>query len=279
MNKLRKPTSDFTIIPNALLRDPTVSFKAKGLYALLFSKPDDWVYIEDALLKECLDGRDSFRSGLKELGEAGWIRKEQVRDKQGNFLHTELWLETEAAKPADGQTVDGFSVDGKSTPTNTDINKTDVTKALRASNDATKAPKRATPRQRLSVHLGANQTCPAEWANEASGIGLSQSDIDGEWPKFVDHHAAKGSVMSDWLAAWRTWCRNALEFAARDRARGARAGQSAGGNLAAALGASVAHRERGERAAGGVGGAEGHLQDRHHPGGADTDPERPVIPF
>jgi len=94
MNKLRKPTSDFTIIPNALLRDASISFKAKGLYALLFSKPDDWVYIEDALLKECLDGRDSFRSGLKELGDAGWIRKEQVRDKQGNFLHTELWLET-----------------------------------------------------------------------------------------------------------------------------------------------------------------------------------------
>ncbi|WP_018321641.1 hypothetical protein [Bradyrhizobium sp. WSM2793] len=43
MNKLRKPDSDFTQIPNALLRDKDISLKAKGVYCLLFSKPDDCV--------------------------------------------------------------------------------------------------------------------------------------------------------------------------------------------------------------------------------------------
>lgn len=58
MNKLRKPQSDFTQIPNGLLRDSTISLKAKGVYCLLFSKPDDWVYIEEVLVRESLDGRD-----------------------------------------------------------------------------------------------------------------------------------------------------------------------------------------------------------------------------
>ena len=32
---------------------------------------------------------------------------------------------------------------------------------------------------------------------------------------FVDHHLAKGSLMADWEAAWRTWCRNDVKFAQR----------------------------------------------------------------
>jgi len=38
MNKLRKPPSGFTMVPNALIRSDTLSLKAKGLYCLLFSK-------------------------------------------------------------------------------------------------------------------------------------------------------------------------------------------------------------------------------------------------
>ena len=40
-------------------------------------------------------------------------------------------------------------------------------------------------------------------------------DIAGELEHFCDHHTARGSVFLDWLAAWRTWCRNALKYQAR----------------------------------------------------------------
>jgi hypothetical protein len=32
---------------------------------------------------------------------------------------------------------------------------------------------------------------------------------------FVDHHLAKGNLMADWDAAWRTWCRNEVKFSQR----------------------------------------------------------------
>jgi hypothetical protein len=57
-NRLKKPAYSFTCIPNALLRDASVSLKAKGLYGLMFSKPDDWVFHVDALVAESNDGRD-----------------------------------------------------------------------------------------------------------------------------------------------------------------------------------------------------------------------------
>ncbi len=37
-------------------------------------------------------------------------------------------------------------------------------------------------------------------------------DVDAEIAKFRDHHAAKGSLMADWDAAWRTWVGNAVQF-------------------------------------------------------------------
>ena len=38
--KLVKQNVPFTMVANEVLKDPKLSFKAKGLYAYLFSKPD-----------------------------------------------------------------------------------------------------------------------------------------------------------------------------------------------------------------------------------------------
>lgn len=37
-------------------------------------------------------------------------------------------------------------------------------------------------------------------------------DIEAEAEQFTDHHRAKGSVMKDWDAAFRTWMRNAVKW-------------------------------------------------------------------
>jgi hypothetical protein len=37
-------------------------------------------------------------------------------------------------------------------------------------------------------------------------------NLDNELAQFRDHHAAKGSLMKDWDAAFRTWLRNAAKF-------------------------------------------------------------------
>tara|TARA_R110001606_G_scaffold119955_1_gene251441 strand:+ start:7284 stop:8078 length:795 start_codon:yes stop_codon:yes gene_type:complete len=47
---------------------------------------------------------------------------------------------------------------------------------------------------------------------------LTENQITTDWRtetnKFLDHHRAKGSIMADWVAAWRTWMRNSLKFSA-----------------------------------------------------------------
>jgi hypothetical protein len=42
---------------------------------------------------------------------------------------------------------------------------------------------------------------------------LPRETFRREWQKFRDHHIAKGSLMADWRASWRTWVANIEQFA------------------------------------------------------------------
>lgn len=37
-------------------------------------------------------------------------------------------------------------------------------------------------------------------------------DLNAQTNQFIDYHTAKGSLMKDWVAAWRTWMRKAAEW-------------------------------------------------------------------
>jgi uncharacterized protein YdaU (DUF1376 family) len=56
------------------------------------------------------------------------------------------------------------------------------------------------------------QPTPAD-VEAAIRKGLPVEATRAEWQKFRDHHRAKGSLMLDWSAAWRTWLSRISEFA------------------------------------------------------------------
>ena len=58
---------------------------------------------------------------------------------------------------------------------------------------------------------------PAE-KHEALADRARVSTCAREWPRFVDHHTAKGSTFKDWDAALRNWIRNANKFGGNVRA-------------------------------------------------------------
>jgi uncharacterized protein YdaU (DUF1376 family) len=72
---------------------------------------------------------------------------------------------------------------------------------------------KAEPKSKRGSRMGEAQQPTDADLRHAALNGLLPNDIRREWPRFRDHHIAKGSVMADWSAAWRTWLRNAKEFA------------------------------------------------------------------
>ncbi|RRK09375.1 DnaD domain protein [Lactiplantibacillus garii] len=99
-------TTDFTVFDNRVVRDATLSWKARGVFMYLWSLPDDWDFYETELVTHAKDGRDALRSALKELQVHGYLRRVRARDAQGRVLKSEwqladhpLWATATPAAP------------------------------------------------------------------------------------------------------------------------------------------------------------------------------------
>ena len=80
-----KRDCNFTMISNVGLKDNRLSFKAKGLLSYMLSLPDDWVFYESEIVNHATDGKQSVRSGMKELEKFGYLVREQQRSSSGKF--------------------------------------------------------------------------------------------------------------------------------------------------------------------------------------------------
>jgi hypothetical protein len=74
---------DYTVIQNSVLCDKRLSWRARGLFAFLLSKPDDWKVIVSHLVDQApKDGKASVTAALQELQGYGYLRK-RLRPKVG----------------------------------------------------------------------------------------------------------------------------------------------------------------------------------------------------
>jgi hypothetical protein len=87
--KLKKIAVPFTQVPNGLLYDPNISFKAKGIWAYMSAKPEGWNFSADRIADETKEERKAILAGLKELSEAGYITAKKKGD--GRIEYTLHW--------------------------------------------------------------------------------------------------------------------------------------------------------------------------------------------
>lgn len=130
---LKKFNTGYTQVPNAMLCDPNLSAKAKGIYCYLFSKPDGWVFHTETILKELKEGKDSFYAAIDELISSGYIARTQQTAIDGKFGGTVYEFKQPKAcdtlePTVSGKPAYGFSRIRKTrTHNNTDIDsKTDI---------------------------------------------------------------------------------------------------------------------------------------------------------
>ena len=83
---------DYTVISNAALRDPRLSCKACGLLVRMLSLPDGWNFTIRGLASMYKDGKAAVDTALKELEEAGYLRRERTRDASGRLSDVEYTI-------------------------------------------------------------------------------------------------------------------------------------------------------------------------------------------
>lgn len=82
-------TENYTVMSNYHLRDKRLSHKAKGILSEMLSLPPDWDYTLAGLATLAADGVSSVRAGIKELEKYGYLKRRQLRDKNGRMINNE----------------------------------------------------------------------------------------------------------------------------------------------------------------------------------------------
>lgn len=82
------------MISNEIIRDDTVSLKAKGLYALIQSyiTLEDFSLYKGFLLSKCKEGKKAFDAAWKELKDAGYLIQYQMQDQETKQFYWEYDL-------------------------------------------------------------------------------------------------------------------------------------------------------------------------------------------
>jgi len=82
----QKRKSNYTIVPNEMLNNKELSWKAKGMLAYLLSLPDTWEVYAAHLRTVSVDGNDSTVSGLNELMQLKYVwRKPRSGTEPGGW--------------------------------------------------------------------------------------------------------------------------------------------------------------------------------------------------
>ena len=114
--RVYKESGNFVTVHKSFIHDDNLSWKAKGILLYLLSRPDDWRIYETELNKHSSDGRDSLRTGIKELEEAGYIHRTRRRNEKGQLREYEYQVFEQPNQI--GKTYVGKTNIGKSNTTN-----------------------------------------------------------------------------------------------------------------------------------------------------------------
>jgi len=115
-----KRENPFVQVDKAVIGNISITWKAKAILIYLLSLPPDWQIYEDEIARHALDGKSALRSGIQELIRAGYIKRKQIRNKDGTFNRYEYHVFEIPANV----TVMRKSDFGKSQPINKDLNNT-----------------------------------------------------------------------------------------------------------------------------------------------------------
>ena len=96
-------TSDYTVMSNYHLRDKRLSLKAKGLLSQMLSLPEDWDYTLAGLCYINRESKDAIRTAIRELEQAGYIRRRQTIDSGGKFAGNAYTIYERSQEPPSGE--------------------------------------------------------------------------------------------------------------------------------------------------------------------------------
>lgn len=114
----------YTVLPNQILRDDSLTLQAKGLFCMMASFPEGWDFTIKGLATVAGCGREKISAALRNLEDSGYLLREQGHSETGQFSANLFVLYDEKIAPFTGFPATGKPSTGKPLTENpTQINK------------------------------------------------------------------------------------------------------------------------------------------------------------
>jgi hypothetical protein len=119
--KIKKQETGFTQIKNEVANDERLSWKARGIFLYIFSKPDDWDFsVERISRKSKKDGFKATNAGIKELEDCGYLERKKMPNGRKEW-HIRFEPTCQKGKLPKSQPAEMASISNKELNTNKDI--------------------------------------------------------------------------------------------------------------------------------------------------------------
>jgi hypothetical protein len=105
--------NQFTQIHNAWVRDPNLSYKAKGLLTYLLSHEVGYTITIGQIIRESGDGKQSVRSALEELIKAGYLETKRTTDARGYNAGLAYFIKDPKNPKSENPTLDNPTLDNQ----------------------------------------------------------------------------------------------------------------------------------------------------------------------
>jgi hypothetical protein len=209
--KLLKQKSKFTQVPNELIEHKDISLKAKGLYAYMYSKPENWNFTIKSMVKLLKDGEKSITSALNELKDNDWIYYQKFKNGKGiYFIATEpnaknLFLNEILPKL---QNVDLACKDSEKPFVEPNLQNGIKAFSSRISNIVTNNNITTTTKEDFIIEINDEIINIAQKANI--------EDIDFEFKKFENKDFNKNiKNKEELIVRWEQWVKKYIEYASK----------------------------------------------------------------
>jgi len=192
----------FVQAPTGWMRDPNISFKAKGLLVYLLSHKVGYTITRAQIVRETTDGRDAVDSAIRDLVAAGYLQTTQTRQDDGrNGALAFTICNPESENPSLDEPESEKPLTEKPFTENPTTKEDKNTKNI----NSLESTKRKT--------FDKDWILPDDQRTKLKAL-YPNADLDRELSLMIDYLVAEGKekTVKDMAAKFRTWMANADKF-------------------------------------------------------------------
>ena len=191
----------FVPIPNEWMRDPNISYKAKGLLAYLMSHEPEYRIKFRQIISQSQDGERSVRAAMTELKNAGYLVTRRTTDERGYNAGLNYLLVDPKNPELQNPTLDNPTLENPNLDNAVALEDNKYKKTINTENN------RESKASKITSDWKPSQSVIDDYRTKYKGL-----DHAKELTMFINYFESTGTARKSWDGSFRNWLIKSLDY-------------------------------------------------------------------